>query len=205
MADIGGTSEKSALRARLLAARGAVCQRVHDVEARALAGHLDQLVAAGATICAYVPVGGEPGSPAMLDHLVRRGVRVLLPVVATAADHTPLPLRWGDYRPGALVTGRYGLLEPAPPALPETALADAELIVVPALAVDRRGVRLGRGGGFYDRSLVLAAPDARLVALVRDRELLDELPAEPHDVPMTHAIAPGRGVVVLTPGMPAAK
>lgn len=202
MASSDETLDKAALRARLLAARRAVCQRVHDVEARALAQHLAELATAGDTVCGYVPVGSEPGSPEMLDDLVRRGVRVLLPVVTIAADRTALPLRWGEYHRGRLVTGRYGLLEPAEPTLPPTALAEADLIVVPALAVDRRGVRLGRGGGFYDRSLVLAAPGARLVALVRDRELVDELPAEPHDVPMTHAITPGRGVVFLTSGIP---
>ncbi|WP_019731575.1 5-formyltetrahydrofolate cyclo-ligase, partial [Mycobacterium avium] len=71
------------------------------------------------------------------------------------------------------------------------------LVLVPALAVDRRGVRLGRGRGFYDRSLGDRDPRARLVALVRDAELLDELPAEPHDVPMTHALTPQRGWVTL--------
>jgi 5-formyltetrahydrofolate cyclo-ligase len=69
--------------------------------------------------------------------------------------------------------------------------------VVPALAVDREGVRLGRGAGFYDRSLGLAHAAARLIAMVRDDELLDHLPAESHDVPMTHAVTPGRGLVEL--------
>ena len=73
-------------------------------------------------------------------------------------------------------------------------------VFVPALAVDRAGVRLGRGAGFYDRSLPLADPAARLVAVVRDDELVDELPAEPHDVRMTHALTPGRGLVELALG-----
>ena len=101
---------------------------------------------------------------------------------APAADGTALPLRWGEYRPGELIRGRWGLLEPAEPWLPESALAEAALVVVPALAVDRRGVRLGRGRGFYDRSLAGRDPRARLIAMVRDDELVDELPAEPHDV-----------------------
>ncbi|MGH3580223.1 MAG: 5-formyltetrahydrofolate cyclo-ligase, partial [Mycobacterium sp.] len=71
-------------------------------------------------------------------------------------------------------------------------------VLVPALAVDRRGNRLGRGAGFYDRALPLADPDARLIAVVRDDELLDEVPAEPHDVAMTHMLTPGLGVVALT-------
>ena len=63
--------------------------------------------------------------------------------------------------------------------------------------VDRTGVRLGRGAGFYDRSLPLATPTAKLVAVVRDDELVDRLPAEPHDVRMTHALTPNGGVVAL--------
>jgi 5-formyltetrahydrofolate cyclo-ligase len=58
-------------------------------------------------------------------------------------------------------------------------------------------VRLGRGRGFYDRSLAARDPHARLMAVVRDEELVDELPAEPHDVAMTHALTPRRGVVEL--------
>jgi 5-formyltetrahydrofolate cyclo-ligase len=108
-----------------------------------------------------------------------------------------MPLRWGEYRPGRLVAGRFGLLEPAEPWLPASALADASLVLVPALAVDRRGVRLGRGRGFYDRSLVGRDPHADLVAVVRDEELVDELPCESHDVPMTHALTPGRGMIAL--------
>ncbi|WP_232315805.1 5-formyltetrahydrofolate cyclo-ligase, partial [Mycobacterium celatum] len=100
-----------------------------------------------------------------------------------------------------LVTGRYGLLEPAEPWLPPSALAEAVLVLVPALAVDRTGMRLGRGRGFYDRSLEHRDPQARLVAVVRDEELVDELPCEPHDVRMTHALTPRAGLVALDTGM----
>jgi 5-formyltetrahydrofolate cyclo-ligase len=71
------------------------------------------------------------------------------------------------------------------------------VVFVPALAVDRAGVRLGRGAGFYDRTLPLARAATRLVAVVRDDELVDQIPAEPHDVPMTHALTPRRGLVEL--------
>ena len=132
----------------------------------------------------------------MLDALHRTGVRVLLPVAVTGDDGTPLPLCWGEYRPGD-GAARFGLLEPGGTRLPAAALAEAGLVLVPALAVDRRGVRLGRGAGFYDRSLPLRDPAARLMAVVRDDELLDEVPAEPHDVRMTDALTPGRGVVAV--------
>lgn len=191
------TATKEALRRQLLAARRRVADDVRGAEARLLSDQLEPLITGGITVCAYVPVGTEPGSTRLLDMLLRRSARVLLPVARTTAEDTPVPLRWGEYRPGALVPGPWGLLEPPEPLLPETALAAAGLVLVPALAVDRRGVRLGRGRGFYDRSLGARHPQARLVAVVRDAEFVDELPAEPHDVPMTHALTPNRGLITL--------
>ncbi|OBK28029.1 5-formyltetrahydrofolate cyclo-ligase [Mycobacterium sp. 1165196.3] len=194
------TASKAALRDQLLAARRRVADDVRAAEAQHLCERLEaseSVVTSGSTVCAYVPVGTEPGSAAMLDALLRRTARVLLPVARTTADNTPTPLSWGEYRPGTLTTGRWGLLEPPQPWLPPSALAEAAVVLVPALAVDRRGVRLGRGRGFYDRSLGGRDPQARLIAVVRDAELLDELPADPHDVPMTHALTPRQGLVEL--------
>jgi 5-formyltetrahydrofolate cyclo-ligase len=191
------TAGKSGLRERLLAARRSVAEDVRAAEARSLTEHLDAAVTSDSTVCAYVPVGAEPGSIEMLDVLLRRTGRVLLPVARTNADDSPVALQWGEYRPGQLVAARFGLLEPAEPWLPATTLAEASVVLVPALAVDRAGVRLGRGGGFYDRTLVHRGPRALLIAVIRDQELLDELPHEPHDVPMTHALTPGHGLIEL--------
>jgi 5-formyltetrahydrofolate cyclo-ligase len=192
------TAGKAALRERLLTARRSVSDDAHAQEARSLAAHVDALIGSGGTVCAYVPVGDEPGSIEMLDALLRQADRVLLPVARTTADDSAVALEWGEYRPGQLVNARFGLLEPAGPWLPATTVADASVLLVPALAVDRTGARLGRGRGFYDRTLVLRNPEARLIAVVRDDELLDEVPHEPHDVPMTHALTPGHGLVELT-------
>ncbi|MBV8540958.1 MAG: 5-formyltetrahydrofolate cyclo-ligase, partial [Pseudonocardiales bacterium] len=145
-------------------------------------------------VCAYWPVGNEPGSPALLDGLVRRGCRVLLPVVGAAA----VALDWAEYTgAGSLRAGPLGLLEPTGPRLGRAAIAAAVLVLVPALAVDRRGTRLGRGGGHYDRTLPLASPGTPLVAIVRDDEVLASLPAQPHDVPVTAALTPRRGLLPL--------
>jgi 5-formyltetrahydrofolate cyclo-ligase len=191
------TEGKAALRERLLAARRSVSDGVRAEQASALAGRVAGLVIDGGTVCAYVPVGAEPGSLELLDALLGRADRVLLPVARTTADDAAVALQWGEYRPGQLVTARFGLLEPAGPWLPPTTVAEAGVVLVPALAVDRAGARLGRGRGFYDRTLVLRDPHARLIAVVRDEELLDEVPHEPHDVPMTHALTPGLGLVEL--------
>ena len=194
------TGTKAALRQRLLAARRLVPDDVRAAEAEMLSRHLELVVSSGTTVCAYVPMRDEPGSMDLLMVLRRHARRVLLPVARVTADNVPLPLAWGEYRPGELVSGRWGLLEPPEPWLPECAVADAALVLVPALAVDRRGVRLGKGGGFYDRSLAGIAGRARLIALVRDEELVAELPDEPHDVRMTDVITPARGLIELPCG-----
>jgi 5-formyltetrahydrofolate cyclo-ligase len=195
--DAVASPTKTELRAEILLARRTLAPQLHDAEAHALCQHLPAVIGAGETVCAYVPVGSEPGSAELIDSLLRRGVRVLLPVAHHDAAGMPVPLLWGEYRPGELVQARFGLQEPAEPWLPADAIAAATVVLVPALAVDRAGVRLGRGAGFYDRSLPLAAPAARLVAVVRDDELVDRLPAEPHDVRMTHALTPNGGLVTL--------
>ncbi|AKK30817.1 5-formyltetrahydrofolate cyclo-ligase [Mycobacterium sp. EPa45] len=188
---------KAQHRAALLAARREVPDAVRAAEALALCEHLEEFVSPADTVCAYLPVGTEPGSPQLVDRLRELCARVLLPVTRSDDDGDPLPLLWGLYVPGGLVSARFGLLEPAEPYLPAAALGEAELVLVPALAVDRRGVRLGRGGGFYDRSLPLCRPTTKLIAVVRDSELVDELPSESHDVRMTHVLTPKHGLFAL--------
>lgn len=181
---------KTELRRRITAARRALSPEHREAEAAALAAGAAELARAGETVCAYWPVGSEPGSAAMVDGLLGHGVRVLLPVVADG------PLDWAEYS-GALRPGPHGLLEPAGTPRGPDAISTAGLVLVPALAVDRNGTRLGRGGGHYDRSLPLARPGVPLVAVVRDEELLDSVPAEPHDVRVSAALTPGAGLVPL--------
>jgi 5-formyltetrahydrofolate cyclo-ligase len=117
-----------------------------------------------------------------------QGRRVLLPVVVG-----PAPLDWAAYD-GSLVPGPFGLREPGGRRLGVSAIASAGAVLVPALAVDVAGHRLGRGGGHYDRSLPLAAPETPRIAVVRDVEVVAELPAEPHDVRMTAVLTPIGGL-----------
>jgi len=188
---------KARMRSELLEARRAIPEHVRRVESEQLRGHLTEAVSDAETVCAYVPMGAEPGSPQILDALSQLCPTVLLPVARTGPDGEHLPLQWGRYVPGQLRKGRFGAQEPPPPWLPASAVAMAQVVLVPALAVDRRGVRLGRGGGFYDRSLTLCGTAAHLVAVVRDSEVLDDVLGAAHDVPMTHALTPGAGLVPL--------
>jgi 5-formyltetrahydrofolate cyclo-ligase len=177
---------KATLRSRLLASRRALPAEVRELEASALAAHVAALdVRPDQTVCAFLPVRSEPGDLTWLDGL---RCRVLLPVV-TGAE----PLDWAVHtgRDG-LVDGMHRLLEPGGPRLGVSAIGQASLVPVPALAVSMAGVRLGKGGGHYDRSLPLVK--APLVAVVRDSEVLSELPAEPHDVRMNGVLTPSVGL-----------
>ncbi|MFI5531586.1 5-formyltetrahydrofolate cyclo-ligase [Kitasatospora sp. NPDC051853] len=182
-------NDKAALRTRLLAERRALTPEQRARTADALAAHAGALARPGETVAAYVSVGGEPGTRPLLDALRAAGARVLLPVLLPDND-----LDWAEYTgPGALAPAARGLLEPTGPRLGPDAVAGAALVLLPGLAVDRRGVRLGRGGGSYDRVLArLARLGATpvLATLLHDPELLPEVPAEPHDLPVHAAVTP---------------
>ncbi|WP_344466418.1 5-formyltetrahydrofolate cyclo-ligase [Kitasatospora kazusensis] len=189
-------NEKTALRSRLLTERRELTPEWRETAAAALAEHAAPLAGPGRTVAAYVSVGSEPGTRPLLDALRERGVRVLLPVLLPDND-----LDWAEYRgAGELAPAGRGLLEPTGPRLGPEAVTGAALVLLPGLAVDRRGLRLGRGGGSYDRVLArLAAAGARpvLATLLYPHELLDAVPAEPHDLPVDAAVTPS-GVIWLT-------
>ena len=96
--------------------------------------------------------------------------------------------------------GPRGLLEPGEPPRGVGAIARADAVLVPALAVDRAGNRLGRGGGSYDRALARVGPLIPLIALVYDGELVEHVPAEAHDVPVRAAVSPRAGITVVGAG-----
>lgn len=154
-----------------------------------------------ATVCLYLPLPSEPLAPDLPAVLLRAGYRVLAPVARPGA-----PLDWCAIHLGAggdlpLARGGHGVPEPIGPPLGAAAIRVADLILVPALAVDRKGFRLGRGGGFYDRSLALLPSEhhASTCAVVFDGELVDELPHDEHDIPVTHAVTPAGGIAALRP------
>ncbi|MEO9222816.1 MAG: 5-formyltetrahydrofolate cyclo-ligase [Mycobacteriaceae bacterium] len=184
---------KADVRLTIHAARRALHKQTHAREAAALATLVASLVGEGEVTCAYVPTGTEPGSLTMLQALRAGGSRVLLPLTRSPG----YPLDWAEFTgTGDLRDAEYGLREPTADPLGPAAIAGARLVLVPALAVDRAGHRLGRGAGFYDRSLTLADPAARLVAVVRAAEVLAELPHEEHDIAMDDALTPA-GLISL--------
>jgi 5-formyltetrahydrofolate cyclo-ligase len=180
---------KAALRTRVRAGRGRRAEQqpagdrhtdavlLADAVLAGLRGHLGPSVC---RVAAYVARLTEPPTDVLVDGLVQAGYEVVLPVTQPDLD-----LDWRH------VT--------TPELLGPDALATAAVVVVPALAVDRGGRRLGQGGGSYDRALLRRAPAALVVALLNDDELLPEgsVPVDAHDVPLDAAVAPRLGWVDL--------
>jgi 5-formyltetrahydrofolate cyclo-ligase len=194
-ADGDVAAAKQTLRADLLARR-----RGLTAEQRATAGHLlrDAVLAApetqmAGTVAAYVSVGTEPDTRRLIFVLWKRGTYVLLPLLRADGD-----LDWASYEgPESLAAGPRGLLEPTEPARGVTAITSADLVIAPALAVDARGMRLGRGGGSYDRALARVPPSILTIALIYDGELLDRVPSGPRDVSVRAAALPAAGITRL--------
>jgi 5-formyltetrahydrofolate cyclo-ligase len=190
--------EKAVLRTRLLKARSAL-----TADGRREAGRLirdallslPELQMAG-TVAAYYSMGAEPDTRGLVYAMWKRGTYVLLPLLQPDGD-----LDWASYEgPDSLIPGPRGLQEPREEPRGPEAIARADVVLVPALAVDHAGNRLGRGGGSYDRALARVGPLIPVIALLYDAELLGRLPAESHDTRVRAVVRPEAGITWLPAG-----
>ncbi len=197
MSDNHGT--KGALRAELLGVRRGRTPQERAAAARSLADRVADLpeVRAAGTVAAYVSMGTEPGTRDLIDALRAAGTRVLLPVLMADND-----LDWAEYEgPQALERTDRGLFEPTGARLGPDAVTRARVVLLPGLAVDGRGLRLGRGGGSYDRVLARlerAGGRPALMVLLYANEVVARVPREPHDHPVHFAVTP-EGIHRFTP------
>ena len=194
----GVGQDKAALRTRLLAARSGRPDDQRREAARLIRDTLLSLPALqmAGTVAAYYSVGTEPDTRALVFGMWKRGTYVLLPLLRPDGD-----LDWASYEgPDSMVPGPRGLLEPSEPPRGPQAVARADVVLAPALAVDAAGNRLGRGGGSYDRALARVGPLIPLIALLYDDELLDRVPVAPHDTPVRAVVRPGPGITWLPAG-----
>jgi len=187
--------EKALLRSGVVAARAKLSAGERGAAGRGIRDALlsmPELAMAG-TVAVYYSVGAEPETRGLVYGLWKRGTYVVLPVLREDGD-----LDWASYEgPDSMVPGPRGLLEPGEARRGVAAVARADAVLVPALAVDRAGNRLGRGGGSFDRALARVGPVVPLIALLYDDELVERLPAEAHDVPVRAVVRPGYGVTAL--------
>jgi 5-formyltetrahydrofolate cyclo-ligase len=148
--------------------------------AEAIATTILRLVPAGARTAAYLSLPEEPPTGQLVDALLRAGHEVIVPI--TLDDFT---LEWTYAAHGAVAsvaTTRRGTVPPGTTVLGPDALATCGLVITPGLAVDPTGVRLGQGGGCYDRALVHRRPNTTVLTLLHEGEAsADPLPVAPHD------------------------
>jgi len=187
--------DKGTLRRRQVAARTAMPDSIRNESSRLIRDHvleMPQVTSAG-TIAAYYSVGTEPDTRGLIFALWKRGSYVVLPVLLPDGD-----LDWASYEgPESLAPGPRGVLQPVEPVRGIGTVARADVVLVPALAVDVRGRRLGRGGGSYDRALARVGPQVPTIALLYDSELLPSVPAEEHDQSVRAVARPEQGITWL--------
>jgi 5-formyltetrahydrofolate cyclo-ligase len=169
-------ADKQDLRDELLQERRALTAQ--DIESARAAIRASVLARFDQTrwqsVAAYLPLRTEPGSLELLDELAVRGARVLVPVTLEDRD-----LDWVAV-PGDIPLG-------------VEAIGSVDAVLVPALAVGHDGTRLGRGGGSYDRALRRVRAGVPIAALVYDGEVLNRVPSEDWDVPVTAYVTPSGG------------
>ncbi|MGC4174473.1 5-formyltetrahydrofolate cyclo-ligase [Demequina sp.] len=184
---------KVALRASIRRQRQQRAERRLAEHADALCSQVLELDAIKEARCVsvYASRPHEPGTIPLIEALHARGVRVLIPLLGDG-----LQRGWGVY------AGAADLIERAPGRPPEPsteflaadALDEADVVIVPALAVDSTGTRLGQGGGWYDRALADVRPGVPIIALTFAGEVRDDaeepLPREEHDVRVHGVITP---------------
>jgi 5-formyltetrahydrofolate cyclo-ligase len=198
MNDAVATS-KRALRAELRERRQLLSEPAREAAAAGIHQQLDALVnELGVTsMSCFLSTVSEPGTREFVDAAVRRGIRVLLPI--TRADGL---LDWTVATADLdIADGLFGQPEPAGELLGPIAVNDVDLLAIPAAAVDRSGMRLGWGRGFFDKTIGSMEGCPPVYAVIYDSELVDEVPSDLHDQRVTGVVTPTR-TLVLTPARP---
>ncbi|MCK8468243.1 5-formyltetrahydrofolate cyclo-ligase [Microbacterium sp. KSW4-16] len=188
---------KRALRADLRERRQLLSDAQREAAATAIGERLDALIddLGARSISCFLSTTTEPGTREFVTRAVRRGIRVLLPV--TRADGL---LDWAvATEDDEIAEGLYGLPEPTGEVLGPIAVNDVELMIVPASAVDRSGMRMGWGRGYFDKTIGSMERCPPVYAVVYDSEVLDELPSEVHDQPVNGVVTPSQTLTLSPP------
>lgn len=188
--------EKRALRAELRERRQLLSDAQRETSASGIREQLDALIEShGAqSISCFLSTTTEPGTRDFVTSAVRRGIRVLLPI--TRADGL---LDWTIADDSdEIAEGLHGLPEPTGEVLGPIAVNDVDLMIIPAAAIDSTGMRLGWGRGYFDKTIGSMEKCPPVYAVIYDSELLDSLPREVHDQPVTGIVTPTR-TLTLSP------
>lgn len=179
---------KQAWRAEIRERRRAMSTHERDADTAAITEHLKNLVAARGVkkLSCYLSTTTEPETRPFLTWAYHNGIEVLLPVTR---DDGLLDWAIADDSPDENI-GLFGLPEPTGDLLSPIAINDVDLIIVPASGVDKKGVRMGWGRGYFDKTLGSIGKCPPVYAIVFDGEYVESLPREVHDQPVTGVVTP---------------
>jgi len=181
---------KRALRAELRERRQLLTEAARSAASAGITAQLDALVKSlGArSVSCYLSTSVEPGTRAFIAAAVKRGIRVLLPIMRTDGL-----LDWVVADPqGTIAESFMGIPEQDGELLGPIAVNDVDLMIIPAAAVDRTGMRLGWGRGYFDKTIGSMEKCPPVYAVVYDSEFVDEVPRDRHDQTVTGVVTPTR-------------
>lgn len=198
---------KQATRAKALARRDDIPQTLREQKSASissqLAAKLDRLLGSRqgdpVTVATYAAMGSEPNPSAFSSYAERRGCRVAYPCMLSAAEAAACGQRMcmrtaaaGDAPAAPFIahpTRAFAATDIDSSRFPIVPAEALDMIVVPLVAFDRTGTRLGYGGGCYDRYLPMLSPVCQIVGIAFDEQRVDHIPTDAHDLPLPNIIS----------------
>lgn len=180
---------KQQIRAAVRASRALRSTAAQQAARDQLTAQLSTLVTArGArAVSCYLPMPGEPDTSGFIEWAQTHSIDVLLPI-----SREDRGLNWARLGAAGTAAGLHGIQEPLGEHLPAEAITNADLLIIPACAVDAHGMRLGWGLGYYDRLLASLNTQTPVFAVIHDDEFLPHVPAAAHDIPVNGIVTPTR-------------
>jgi 5-formyltetrahydrofolate cyclo-ligase len=179
-------SAKPVTRRTVLARRDALTPFAREIASMRIAERVNDLLSTAncRTVALYAPKGSEVETWLIDEHVRATGGRVVYPRVV---DHTR-ELEFHEVVPEQLVAARFGLREPRADWRNTVGLVEIDAFIVPGVAFDRLGGRIGWGHGHYDATLGAAPTKALRIGLAYDIQLVDDVARDPHDIDLSHVV-----------------
>ena len=196
--------DKAELRRAVIARRDALDLDVRAAKSAAICARLVELLdrlgtTVPHTVAVYAAMGSEVDPAAFAATAVARGWRVAYPCMLSASDAAACSQRMcmravaaGDVSTAPFIahpTRAFAATDIDSNRCPIVPAAELDMVVVPLVAFDRTGARLGYGGGCFDRYLSTVAPECLIVGIAFDEQRVDRVPTDPHDLPLPNIVS----------------
>ena len=196
--------DKAELRRAMIARRDALDLDVRAAKSAAICARLVELLdrsdaAAPRIVAVYAAMGSEVNPAAFAAAAAKRDWRVAYPCMLSAAEATACGQRMcmravavGDASAAPFIahpTRAFAATDIDSSRFPIVPAEKLDMVVVPLVAFDRTGARLGYGGGCYDRYLPMLSPACRIIGIAFDEQRVDGVPTDAHDLPLPHIVS----------------